>query len=105
TEPSIPPTVAAQIATAQRLTSPSAAAAQLPASQATASQATVRQSLPPADPLPAFSAFSDWASQFLSGKPGISVAQGEALAWKRREEMLDLIEHDPQKALALAAPF
>ena len=31
--------------------------------------------------------------------------QGEALAWKRREAMLELIERGPARALALAAPF
>ncbi len=31
--------------------------------------------------------------------------QGEALAWKRQQAMLELIQSDPARALALAAPF
>jgi hypothetical protein len=35
----------------------------------------------------------------------MSEARGAALAWKRREAMLDLIQTDPAKALALTVPF
>jgi hypothetical protein len=57
------------------------------------------------DSLVALAAFSNWAEQFLSNSPSASVARGEALAWKRREAMLELIETNPEKALAQAAPF
>jgi len=57
------------------------------------------------DSLVALAAFSNWAEQFLSNSPSASVARGEVLAWKRREAMLELIETNPEKALAQAAPF
>ena len=61
---------------------------------------------PPAqDSASAFRSFNGWATQFLSGVPGVSEARGAALAWKRREAMLDLIQTDPAQALALAVPF
>ena len=41
----------------------------------------------------------------MAGNPAVGAAQGETLAWKRREVMLQLIEADPQKALALAIPY
>ena len=80
------------------------------------SSATVGQPIHPSNPSnnpliaspappPAFVAFSDWADKFLSRSAPASVPQGEALAWKRREEMLNLIQSDPQRAIALAAPF
>ena len=49
--------------------------------------------------------FSRWAEQFLSGNTTASLAQGEALAWKRREAMLELIESDPERAIKLAVPY
>ena len=50
-------------------------------------------------------AFSDWASIYLSGAPKPSLARGIALAWKRRQAMRELIQNDPERALALAVPF
>ena len=49
--------------------------------------------------------FSRWAEQFLSGNTAASLAHGEALAWKRREAMLELIESDPERALKLTVPY
>jgi Concanavalin A-like lectin/glucanases superfamily/Calx-beta domain len=61
---------------------------------------------PPADDgLSAITNFSSWAGHFLAGNPSIRIAQGQALAWKRREAMLKLIENDPQQALEMAVPF
>jgi hypothetical protein len=54
---------------------------------------------------PAFREFSAWAERFLSGDPGATIARGTALAWKRREAMLELIQTDPEKALAMSVPF
>ena len=59
----------------------------------------------PDDSLAALNAFSTWAEQFQAGNSSASVARGEALAWKRREAMLNLIETNPEKALALAVPY
>ena len=53
----------------------------------------------------AVAAFSDWAERFLAGDVSASISRGEALAWKRRDAMLELIESDPEKALSLAVPF
>jgi hypothetical protein len=47
--------------------------------------------------------FAHWAERFTNSSA--SVVEGERLAWKRREVMLQLIESDPAQALALAAPF
>ena len=44
----------------------------------------------------AFDDFALWAEQ--SGKSSASVVEGERLAWKRREAMLDLIQTDPARA-------
>ena len=57
-------------------------------------------------PKPAVTAFGDfavWARQFTNGSS--SLAEGERLALKRREAMLNLIQTDPARALAQAAPF
>ncbi|HEU0039134.1 MAG TPA: hypothetical protein VFR76_07665, partial [Verrucomicrobiae bacterium] len=43
--------------------------------------------------------------QFLSGAASANTVRGEALAWKRREAMLELIETDPAKAIAMAVPY
>jgi hypothetical protein len=51
----------------------------------------------------AFNNFAKWAEQF--SRSSANVVEGEKLAWKRREAMLDLIQTDPAGALALAAPF
>ena len=47
--------------------------------------------------------FAKWAEQF--SRSSANVVEGQRLAWKRREAMLELIQTDPAKALALAAPF
>ena len=61
---------------------------------------------PVSPPAPsAFTDFSRWAEQFLAGETSASAARGAALAWKRREAMVELIRSDPQKALALTVPF
>src|ERR1019366_8212145 len=52
----------------------------------------------------AFNDFSHWAEQFLAGAAPAGVARGTALAWKRREAMLGLIQTEPQRGLALQAP-
>jgi hypothetical protein len=51
----------------------------------------------------AFDAFSGWMRLFTNGSA--SLVEGQRLAWRRREAMLDLIQSDPARALALAAPF
>src|SRR5690242_18416669 len=40
----------------------------------------------------AFNDFANWAERYLAGDVSISPAQGEALAWKRRQAMLELIQ-------------
>jgi hypothetical protein len=50
-----------------------------------------------------FDEFGAWARQFTNGSS--SLVEGERLALKRREAMLNLIQTDPGKALAQAAPF
>src|SRR5581483_5071559 len=52
-----------------------------------------------------FEIFSDWTERYWSRDPQVSLAVGEALAWKRREAMRELIQTDPARALELAAPF
>jgi hypothetical protein len=64
----------------------------------------VRTTSQPA-PTSAFTTFESWARQFLAGAPATSEARGVALAWKRREAMLELIQTDPAQALAKAVPF
>jgi hypothetical protein len=61
--------------------------------------------LPAQTPTSAFLAFDTWAHQFLSGASAMSEARAAALAWKRREAMLELIQTDPARALTLAVPF
>ncbi len=53
----------------------------------------------------AIAEFSSWAEQFLARKSSVSLNHGQELAWKRREAMAELIKTDPEKALAMAAPF
>jgi len=50
-----------------------------------------------------FDDFARWAEQFTNLPAG--VVEGERLAWKRREAMIELIQTDPAGALALAVPF
>jgi hypothetical protein len=52
-----------------------------------------------------FAAFDRWARRYAAGDASANVTQGEALAWKRREAMRELIESDPAKAIELAVPF
>src|ERR1043166_619208 len=59
----------------------------------------------PEGPLADFTAFAKWAEQFVAGNASASSARGQALAWKRRQAMLELIETDPGKALSLTVPF
>ena len=47
-------------------------------------------------PPPSFTAFSEWADRFFSRSGPVSNFQGEALVWKCREAMLELIQTDPQ---------
>ncbi len=49
-------------------------------------------------------AFARWAEAVLTGGSTADSRQGEALAWKRRVALLELIQTDPKQALALAAP-
>jgi hypothetical protein len=51
----------------------------------------------------AFDDFARWTKQSIN--LSASVVEGERLAWKRREAMLELIQTDPGKALALTVPF
>ena len=68
----------------------------------TVAASTVRE---PETPLAPFDDFSAWARQFLSGNASVTDAHGQALAWKRREALLELIQANPQKALEMAVPF
>jgi len=51
----------------------------------------------------AFHNFSQWAAQYTNSTA--SLVEGQRLAWKRREAMLDLIQNDPQQAIAHSVPF
>jgi hypothetical protein len=53
--------------------------------------------------LAAFENFSVWAKNFTNGS--VTLIEGERLAWKRREAMVELIQNDPKQALELAVPF
>ena len=53
----------------------------------------------------AFVAFAGWVERRLGGDPSADAARGEALAWQRREAMLELMENDPARALSQAVPF
>ena len=48
-------------------------------------------------PPSAFDDFSSWVKLFTNSSA--SLVEGERLAWKRREAMLDLIQNDPKKAI------
>src|ERR1041385_4340330 len=58
-------------------------------SAGSAVQASVQPSSAPAhastDVMARFTAFAGWADQFLSNSASVSLARGQALAWKRRE--------------------
>jgi len=47
--------------------------------------------------------FAKWAEDY--SRASANVVEGQRLAWKRREAMLALIQTDPARALAMAAPF
>jgi hypothetical protein len=88
------------------------AATNFPASRARQTTTATPSPLPPSTPTtPAldldkpFTAFSDWAQRWLTNDPAADAIRGEALAWKRREAMLELIETNPERALQLAASF
>ncbi len=51
----------------------------------------------------AFEKFSAWTTEFTNGT--VALMDGERLAWKRREAMLELIQTDPKRALERAVPF
>ncbi len=53
----------------------------------------------------AFTVFADWVERHLTGDPVADAIRGEALAWQRREALLELMETDPERAVQLAAPF
>ncbi|MCX6921633.1 MAG: hypothetical protein NT154_00205, partial [Verrucomicrobia bacterium] len=53
----------------------------------------------------AFTNFSRWAEHFLLDASSASLAEGQAAAWKRREALRELIETNPEQAIALAVPF
>ena len=57
----------------------------------------------PGKAVAAFADFARWAEQFTNASA--SLVEGERLAWKRREAMLELIQSDPGNACALAVPF
>ena len=58
-------------------------------------------------PLPAtataFDNFSRWVTLFTNSSA--SLIDGERLAWRRREAMLDLIQNDPKQAIELSVSF
>ena len=55
------------------------------------------------NPASAFDDFSSWVKLFTNSSA--SLVEGERLAWKRREAMLDLIQNDPKKAIELSVSF
>ena len=78
--------------------------AQSPARSATVSSYSARKSDTPA----AFADFENWAADYLAaaaGKRARLHEQGLALAAARRAALRELIQTDPRRALALAAPF
>jgi hypothetical protein len=71
-------------------------AAPLPDSTAPVAPATQKAEV-------ALANFSEWAVNFTNGT--VSVVDGQRLAWKRREAMLELIQTDPRRALEMSVPF
>ncbi len=51
----------------------------------------------------AFAGFMQWTEKFTNGT--VTLVEGERLAWKRREAMLDLIQNDPKAAIEMSMPF
>jgi hypothetical protein len=77
----------------------------LPTGLTGASSLDTSSTVAPTNPASPFEAFATWAEERLAGRSVINDAQGEALAWNRREAMLELIERDPARALSQAVPF
>src|ERR1019366_2292617 len=76
------------------------------AAQTTNTPLPARTAAAAVEPGKALAAFADlprWAEQFTNASA--SLVEGERLAWKRREAMLELIQTDPGKACALAVPY
>ena len=53
---------------------------------------------------PAFASFRQWTDEYLASPDPAAIERGVALARERRAALTDLIEQDPQRALALAVP-
>lgn len=51
----------------------------------------------------AFDDFSRWAEQFTNASANL--VEGQRLAWKRRQALLQMIQTDPARALSQAVPF
>lgn len=78
---------------------------QSPAVSTTSSQAASASAV--SEPFP-HDAFDRWARKFAQANPaerGGLLAEGEALAQSRREEMLNLIRSQPEEALRRALPY
>ncbi|MBI5387365.1 MAG: carboxypeptidase regulatory-like domain-containing protein [Verrucomicrobia bacterium] len=94
-------TAPAALASAVKAASHPARASSLVAGPAAAT------SVAPAQPS-ALAEFSAWAQQFAAAQPAaqaVLLAEGERLAKARREEMFQLIQSDPEQALAQALPY
>ncbi len=63
----------------------------------------VAAAVAPTKGIAVFDDFARWAEQFTNSTA--NVVEGERLAWKRRQAMLELIQADPANALALTVPF
>ncbi|MDR3459707.1 MAG: Calx-beta domain-containing protein [Verrucomicrobiae bacterium] len=95
------PTAATSISVSSRT-----ASAATPVGGNSASSATVKTAPAPTEKeklYAAFNNFSRWAMQFTNSQANL--VEGQRLAWKRREAMLELIQTDPQQAIAQAVPF
>lgn len=97
--PVVPPAAAAQPITPKLAAPPHVAATPPQTQPVPASDVTV---LSPQF-FPVLQEFSAWADHFSSSN-ALDVAEGEALAHKRRTIMLHLIKTDPEKALAWTVP-
>ena len=74
-----------------------------PQTVANARPATARLPAATNETLVAFDQFAHWVEQFTNA--AASVVDGERVAWRRHEAMVELIQNDPEKALKLAVPF
>ena len=95
----IPPVVATKTSPATSV----APIAPVKISAPPASASVAKTSADAEKPFAAFENFSQWAKAFTNGT--VSLIEGERLAWKRREAMVELIQADPKRALELAVPF